>query len=66
MASVSNKDTNGKELSVEEMIRKFKKKVQNQGIIEDYRKYDYYIPKSTKRRLKSEKHRKLMAKYSKY
>ena len=38
--------------NVEVLLRKFKKKVQATGIIEEYKERQYYVKKSVKKRLK--------------
>ena len=38
---------------VEKMIRKFKKKVDTEGILKDLRKREFYMAPSLKRRMKS-------------
>ena len=43
-----------KDETVDSLYKRFKKKVQNEGIIQDLRKSEYYIPKSEKKRLKHE------------
>lgn len=43
-----------KDETVDSLYKRFKKKVQNEGIIQDLRKNEYYIPKSEKKRLKHE------------
>lgn len=43
-----------KDESVDSLYKRFKKKFQNEGILQDIRKREYYIPKSEKKRLKHE------------
>lgn len=43
-----------KDESFESLYKRFKKKFQSEGILQDLRKKEYYIPKSEKRRLKHE------------
>lgn len=43
-----------KDEAIDSLYKRFKKKVQNEGIIQDLRKGEYYIPKSEKKRLKHE------------
>jgi len=39
---------------VEQLLKRFKKAVINEGIMDEYRKREYYVAPSLKRRLKSE------------
>ena len=39
--------------SLEQMLRRFKKKLEKENVMYDMRKHDYYVSKSIKRRLKS-------------
>lgn len=50
MAIVYNKDKNGNTLSIDEMIRKFKKKVQQEGILLELKKRECFVPKSVENR----------------
>lgn len=43
-----------KDETVDSLYKRFKKKFQNEGILQDLRKGEYYIPKSEKKRLKHE------------
>ena len=43
---------------VEQLLKRFKRAVINEGIIEEYRRREYYVAPSLKRRLKSENARK--------
>lgn len=43
-----------KDETVDSLYKRFKKKLQNEGILQDIRKGEYYIPKSEKKRLKHE------------
>ena len=43
-----------KDETVDSLYKRFKKKFQNEGILQDIRKGEYYIPKSEKKRLKHE------------
>lgn len=36
------------------LYKRFKKQVQNSGVLQDLRKGEYYVPKSEKRRIKHE------------
>lgn len=38
----------------ESLYKRFKKQVQNSGVLQDLRKREYYVPKSEKRRKKHE------------
>ena len=55
-----------KDEGVEELIRRFKKKVTNEGILTELRKREYYLSPSEKRKEKSKqaqkKHRKNQSK----
>ena len=50
MAVVYNKDRNGNILSTDEMIRKFKKKVQQEGTMLELKKRECFVPKSEEKR----------------
>jgi ribosomal protein S21 len=43
---------------LDQMIRRFKKQVINEGILVDYRKHDFFMKKSMKRKEKSKAARK--------
>ena len=43
---------------VEQLLKRFKKAVINEGVLDEYRKKEYYVAPSLKRRLKSENARK--------
>ena len=47
---------------VESMIRRFKKKVEKAGVLQDMRKHEEYTPPAEKRRLKSKLARARVAK----
>jgi len=53
--------------TTEQLIKRFKKAVINEGIIEDYRKKEFYLAPSLKRKLKHEaalkRERKLQQKF---
>lgn len=62
MALVTNKGRNGEMLSAEQMIKRFKKKVENEGIMQDLRKHECFIPKSVRKAEKRAKHQRLLRK----
>ena len=53
-------DTNrfGKKLSLDQMMRSFKKKCEKANVLQDMRKHEYYVAPSLKRKLKSKEARK--------
>jgi len=53
-----DKDTRTSE-SVDSLVRRFKKKVEKEGILLDMKKKEYYVSKSVKKRLKHEEALKL-------
>lgn len=65
MAKVTNKDRYGNTLTLEQMLRRFQKKVEKEEIMLELRRRESFVPKSVKRKLKSERHRKLMRKLEK-
>jgi small subunit ribosomal protein S21 len=52
-----------KDEGVEELIRRFKKKVTNEGILTELRKREYYLSPSEKRKEKSKQAQKKLRKY---
>jgi small subunit ribosomal protein S21 len=52
------KDSNGNVESCDDLIRRFKKACLKAGIIKDYKKHDFFVKKSIKRKLKSEEYRR--------
>ena len=62
MAKVTNRDRYGNILTIDQMLKRFKKKVERDDIIRDYRKHEYFMSKSQKRAVKSARHQKLMEK----
>lgn len=50
--------TTGELESVDSLIRRFKKKVENEGILEECKKREFFVGKSMARRLKSIEHQK--------
>jgi len=66
MAKVIRKENE----DIEALLKRFKKQVINEGIIEEVRKREYYVAPSLKQRLKSEaaqkRDRKLKNKMKKY
>lgn len=65
MAKITNRDRFGNILDVEQMLKRFKKDVVKAGTLDEIRKREYFLPKSIKRKLKSEKHQRLMRKLNK-
>ena len=53
MATVRNVNRFGKELTLDQMMRQFKKKCEKENILQDLRKHEYYVKPSVKRKLKS-------------
>ena len=53
MAKVTNVNRFGKEMTVEQMLRAFKKKLDKEDTLRDIRKHEYYVSPSMKRKLKS-------------
>lgn len=62
MAKVTNKDRYGNTLTVDQMLKRFKKQVDKDEIMLELRRREYFVPKGVKRRIKSERHQKLMRK----
>lgn len=62
MAIVYNKDSHGNTVALEEMLRRFKRKVQADGIMDDLKKREFFVSKSVKRREKIKRN----SKYRKY
>lgn len=62
MAVVRKFDKNGNELTLEQMLKKFKQQVEKDGDLKLLRKREYYIPKSEKKRLKREENQRRLAK----
>lgn len=52
MATVKNVNRFGKELTLEQMLRQFKKKCEKENLFQDMRRHDYYVGPSLKRKLK--------------
>lgn len=50
----------GRELSADEMIKKFSKQVQKEGIMNDLREHEFYKTRSQKRAIKHANHLKLL------
>jgi small subunit ribosomal protein S21 len=53
MAKVTNVNRFGKEMTLEQMLRAFKKKLDKEDTLRDIRKHDYYLSPSQKKKLKS-------------
>ena len=62
MAIVYNKDSHGNTVALEEMLRRCKRKVQADGIMDDLKKREFFVSKSVKRREKIKRN----SKYRKY
>ena len=65
MAKVKNKDRFGNTLDVDQMLKRFRREVDKDGIMEEVRKREFFLPKALKRKVKSEKHQRLMRKLNK-
>lgn len=65
MAKVTNKDRFGNTLDVDQMLKRFRRQVGKEGIMEEVRKREFFLPKGLKRKAKSEKHQRLMRKLNK-
>ena len=65
MAKVLNKDRFGNPLTIDQMIKRFKKQVEKEGILQDLKKYECFVPKSIKKAQKRARHERLMRKLGK-
>ena len=65
MAKVKNKDRFGNTLEIDQMLKRFRREVGKEGIMEEVRKREFFLPKSLKRKAKSERHQRLMRKLNK-
>lgn len=65
MPKITNKDRFGNVVDLEQMLKRFKKELAKEGVLDEVRKREYFIPKSMMRQLKSEKHQRLMRKLNK-
>lgn len=65
MAKVTNKDRYGNTLSLDQMVRKFKKLIEKEDLMVELRRREAFIPKSEARRRKSERHQRMIRKYQK-
>lgn len=65
MVKVKNKDRFGNTLDVDQMLKRFKRQVDKEGIMQEVRKHEFFLPKALKRKVKSEKHQRLMRKLNK-
>ena len=65
MAKVKNKDRFGNTMDIDQMLKRFKREVDRDGIMEEVRKREFFLPKSIKRKVKSEAHQRLMRKLNK-
>lgn len=61
---ITNRDRFGNFLDVNQMLKRFKRSVAKEQIMDEVRKHEYFLPRSIKRKLKSEKHERLMRKLS--
>lgn len=50
--AVYNKDKAGNQLTIEQMIRKFKKELEKEGKFESLKRYEYFESKSVRKRRK--------------
>ena len=64
MAKVRNTDRFGNTLDIDQMLKRFKREVDRDGIMEEVRKREFFLPKSVKRKMKTEAHQRLMRKLS--
>lgn len=62
VAKVTNKDRYGNILDIDQMLKKLKREVDRDGILDSVKKHEYFVPKSVARKLKSQEHRRLMRK----
>jgi ribosomal protein S21 len=65
MAKILNKDKYGNTLTADQMIKRFKKQVEKDGILQDVRKHEYFVPKSIKRAEKRARHQRMLRKLGK-
>lgn len=65
MAYVTNKDRFGNPIDFNEMLKKFKRQVTREGILQELRLRQYYVPKSLARKEKSKRHQLLVQRYKK-
>lgn len=65
MAKVVNKDRNGNILTIDQLLKRFKKEVIKEGKLVALKKHQFFIPKSLARRIKSKEHQRLMRNLSK-
>lgn len=66
MAKVLNKDRYGNPLTADQMIKRFKKQVEKEGIIQDLRKHEFFVPNSIKKAQKRARHQRLLKKAEKH
>jgi small subunit ribosomal protein S21 len=59
---ITNRDRFGNLIDPEQMLKKFKREVAKEGILDEVKKREYFLPKRLARKLKSEKHQRLMRK----
>lgn len=62
---ITNKDRFGNFIDIEQMLKRFKRDVLKEGILEDVKKHEYFVPKRLARKLKTEKNQRLLRKLSK-
>lgn len=65
MPKITNRDRFGNLIDVEQMLRRFKKEVISEGILDDLKKHEYFVPKRLAKKLKSEKNQRLLRKINK-
>lgn len=65
MAKVLNKDKYGNPLSVDQMIKRFKKQVEKEGIMQDLKKHECFLPKSIRLAQKRARHQRMLRKAGK-
>lgn len=65
MPKITNRDRFGNLIDVEQMLKRFKKEVIKEGILDDLKKHEYFVSKKLARKLKSEKNQRLLRKLSK-
>ena len=65
VAKVKNKDQFGNTLNIDQMLKRFRREVDRSGIMEEVRKREFFLPKALKRKIKSERHQRLMRKLDK-
>ena len=59
---ITNVDRFGNPLTADQMIKRFVKAVEKEGILQEYKKHSVFVPKSVARREKSKKHQRMLKK----